>query len=461
MRSRYLLVCALLALTSAPALAQRSLTADGVIEEDFSAYRGTGLDPGGTDGRLDSDEWRFDGGSAESTSDFGDTVVYTMPAAAPAGVLGQRTDPGSRTSGGVYAYVVGTDDFALGIKPTGPLFTPGTIHFRFTNGTGAPITSLDVSFDFLVFNNQPRGQAFVAELRVGDDSAEIFSTVTPAEADPAPVTWTRQTVRATLDLDATPIADGATVELVWSTDDATGSGSRDALAIDNLVIATTRCGNGIISEGDVCDDGNTVTETACPYGEATCTLCNADCSMELELMGGVCGDGTVDTPDEQCDEGDTPRTACDYGTMTCTGCNTDCEEIELMGPYCGDSIVQEAEGEECDPPGETCSATCQTIAPGEDGGVGDAGVDGGPMDGGVEEDAGVDEDASVPADASVPPDAAITTDASTPADGGVGVDAGGTEEDSGGCGCSTPGRSGLPSLLVLGLFVGMALRRRR
>lgn len=443
MRSRFLLVCALLALVSVPASAQQSLTADGVIEEDFSAYRGLGLDPAGTEGRLASDDWRFEGGNAASTSAYGDTVIDT--------VLGLGDNNGTAGTGGVYAYVVDTDDHALGVKPTGSLFTPGTIHFRFTNGTGAAIAALDVSFDFLVYNNQPRSQSFMAELHVGTDITPIYSTMTAEASDPAPVTWTRVTVEETLDLSATPIAAGATVELVWTTDDASGSGSRDALAIDNLRIALPTCGNGVVDAGEVCDDGNIVTETECPYGEATCTLCNADCSMELELTGGVCGDGTVDAPDEACDEGETPATACAYGTMTCTGCNTECEEVDLTGPYCGDGIVQDAEGEECDPPGETCSATCETIAPGEDGGMPDAGVDGGPID----TDGGIAEDASVPVDGGGPIDAAVGTD------GGARVDAGPTEEDSGGCGCTTPGRSGLPSLLVMGLFLGMALRRRR
>ena len=33
------------------------------------------------------------------------------------------------------------------------------------------------------------------------------------------------------------------------------------------------CGNGALDENETCDDGNTTAETACTYGNATCTTC--------------------------------------------------------------------------------------------------------------------------------------------------------------------------------------------
>ncbi len=57
----------------------------------------------------------------------------------------------------------------------------------------------------------------------------------------------------------------------------------------------------------------------------------------ISVCRSVCGDGIV-TPDEACDLGTGNNTGA-YG-----GCNPDC----TMAPYCGDSIVQAANGEQCD-----------------------------------------------------------------------------------------------------------------
>ncbi len=57
----------------------------------------------------------------------------------------------------------------------------------------------------------------------------------------------------------------------------------------------------------------------------------------ISVCKSVCGDGIV-TPDEACDLGAANNTGA-YG-----GCNPDC----TMGPYCGDSVVQAADGEQCD-----------------------------------------------------------------------------------------------------------------
>jgi len=65
------------------------------------------------------------------------------------------------------------------------------------------------------------------------------------------------------------------------------------------------CGNGTVEAGEVCDDGNTINETQCPYGEpgGVCTLCDATCQIVLNLNGPFCGDATPDSPFEQCDDG--------------------------------------------------------------------------------------------------------------------------------------------------------------
>ncbi len=71
------------------------------------------------------------------------------------------------------------------------------------------------------------------------------------------------------------------------------------------------CGDDKVEAGEACDDGNTVDETACPYGTANCTSCNATCTGRLDLTGLYCGDGVV-SQSEVCDDGNTsPCGTCD------------------------------------------------------------------------------------------------------------------------------------------------------
>ena len=79
------------------------------------------------------------------------------------------------------------------------------------------------------------------------------------------------------------------------------------------------CGDGIINAGsEVCDDGNTVTETSCPYGTTSCTRCSATCDATLSLTGGYCGDG-VTNGSEACD---------DRNAQACGTCSATCAEAQ-------------------------------------------------------------------------------------------------------------------------------------
>jgi len=98
------------------------------------------------------------------------------------------------------------------------------------------------------------------------------------------------------------------------------------------------CGNGIVEEGEVCDDGNIVSNDGC----------SGRCESEEK-----CGDGAVQAAmGEICDDGN------DDNTDTC---RNDCQP-----PKCGDGFVQP--GEVCDDgnilDGDRCPANCQ-IADGE------------------------------------------------------------------------------------------------
>lgn len=101
---------------------------------------------------------------------------------------------------------------------------------------------------------------------------------------------------------------------------------------------TVACGNGVKEGSEVCDDGDTMTETAadCTGYNTTCTFCNAGCTAELTFVGPHCGDGTCNGSEtnlscpndcsalcgngirsliEACDDGD---------TMSNDGCSSSC-----------------------------------------------------------------------------------------------------------------------------------------
>jgi fibro-slime domain-containing protein len=107
-----------------------------------------------------------------------------------------------------------------------------------------------------------------------------------------------------------------------------------------------RCGDGKVQTeyGEQCDLGPNNNNGA--YGG-----CTSQCQS-----AGYCGDGQVQMPQEQCDDGANDGTYghCGDPTMPLPNC--------LLGPRCGDGIVQDQYGEECEPTSSNdpnCTAACK------------------------------------------------------------------------------------------------------
>jgi cysteine-rich repeat protein len=126
----------------------------------------------------------------------------------------------------------------------------------------------------------------------------------------------------------------------------------------------TLCANGVLDDGEACDDGNYENHDTCNWdcqlprcgdgfqdGDETCDDsnnfpddgCAANCGVE------ACGNGVIDGADEQCDAG------ADNGTTDC-GCRTDCLFAEA-GAACGDDDACNG-ADSCDGQG-----ACDTAAP--------------------------------------------------------------------------------------------------
>jgi cysteine-rich repeat protein len=83
---------------------------------------------------------------------------------------------------------------------------------------------------------------------------------------------------------------------------------------------SARCGDGIVSDGEACDDGNRVNQ-----GDG--------CDNKCQASG--CGNGVVEAP-ETCDDGNR-----DDGDACPSSC---------VRPICGDGVVASDQGEVCDGP---------------------------------------------------------------------------------------------------------------
>ena len=144
---------------------------------------------------------------------------------------------------------------------------------------------------------------------------------------------------------------------------STGSGGRivDAGGVDLPSTISMTCGNGMIDDGEKCDDGNKVG------GDGCTPLCQIEKGWICQTVGqpctrnNICGDSILTAP-EACDDGN---------KNSGDGCSSDCLKVDtgwrcpVPGkpciPICGDGVIEGSE--KCDDSntanGDGCSSTCQ------------------------------------------------------------------------------------------------------
>lgn len=199
----------------------------------FDTYRGEGLAPGGPPGSLDSTRWQVEG-----LSD-GDSLPGGRHTG---GDFARGTSPGGVSSGGLYAFLVDpvapVPDHALGVQPTASDGTPGAFTLRIVNPLAEIVRGVVVLFEYWFLNDG--GRAMSAELQWASDSSPGFSPVigsalvTPRAAD-AVASWAVDARRVTVE--GMAVRPGETLRLRWAFDEVPGgSGSRDELAIDDVLV---------------------------------------------------------------------------------------------------------------------------------------------------------------------------------------------------------------------------------
>lgn len=223
---------------------------------------------------------------------------------------------------------------------------------------------------------------------------------------------TNNTLVRTIDLN---LEHGKIYEIIVFQAERNSCESNYRLELKNFQLAksvcTPRCGDGILTADEECDDGDELNTPTPEYGKCT-TSCelgpfcgdgvkngDEECDNGVNISGWgdtdpnacapgckavpTCGDGQLDPGFEECDNGQN-NVASGYGECTteCTvgafcgdgvrdtehgetcddgvndgqygSCNPDC----TPGPRCGDGIVQSEWGEQCDGQAN-CSDTCR------------------------------------------------------------------------------------------------------
>lgn len=196
------------------------------ITTDFTGFDGSGFDATPAAGQLSSNVWAVTGLSDGDLA-FGATNTT--------GDYARGASAGGVTSGGVYSFDNGTGA-SFGVQPTGSDYSPGTITMRMVNNTGAIITDLVVSYDISVLNNGDRANSWNFSNSADDITYSPQNTVdftSPEALDAAPA-WS--STNRSITLTGVNIAAGANYYIRWSSDDVSGSGSRDEIALDNISI---------------------------------------------------------------------------------------------------------------------------------------------------------------------------------------------------------------------------------
>ncbi|MGZ3419032.1 MAG: DUF4215 domain-containing protein [Polyangiales bacterium] len=126
------------------------------------------------------------------------------------------------------------------------------------------------------------------------------------------------------------------------------------------VCASANCGNGTLEAGEDCDFG---------AGNGPGTGCEKSCKFSCTKSPDSCSDGNACNGTETCGNvtvGGKTGQKCSAGTplAACAACGTGgvCVAGACKSSTCGDSCLDAAKGETCDPPAAgTCSATCTKI----------------------------------------------------------------------------------------------------
>lgn len=191
---------------------------------DFTGFTGSGFQPGGGAGLLNSDDWSVLGCS-DGDLDFGGTVL--------SGDLAKGSTGGLVISGGIYGVDIAGNQ-GLMVQPTADDFTPGSFILKLINNTGSEIGQLDIAYTIYVLNDAGRANSFNFSYSFDN----VVYTDIPAlnYTSPEAIDFTPYLTIQSTSLIGLAIPDGNLFFIRWTSDDVSGGGSRDEFAIDDISI---------------------------------------------------------------------------------------------------------------------------------------------------------------------------------------------------------------------------------
>ncbi len=216
---------------------------------------GSGFNTTPAAGHLDGDAWATSGMSYGSKG-FG--------ASSTTGDHARGTSVTS-TTGGFYAFDIGSGDIVLGITPGGSDWTPGTLTLKISNNTGVTLSSLSITYDVCEYNSQPRSNSVNFSHSADNSSYTNIGALDYAstEAASGSPTWVSSTKTTTIS--GLTWADGSDYFVRWTGNDVSGSGSRDRFGLNDIIISATGSAEpeiNIIGNSTTIADGDAIPTPA-------------------------------------------------------------------------------------------------------------------------------------------------------------------------------------------------------
>lgn len=214
-----------------------------VLNVNVGVFAGDGFHHEPGIGQLDSDAWAIEGLSDGDLS-FGNIEIN--------GDFARGSSTGGETSGGIYSFEVALNNHALGFQAIGNDLTPGNITLKIRNSSGFTLERLKFAYTLWVLNDEDRGNTI--EIKYSTDDINYsnipgsdFASISLADFSPI---W--QSNSFEFNIENLNILPDDFLYIKWSTDDATGIGSRDEFAIDDISL---RISNSLcLSEAFYLDD---------------------------------------------------------------------------------------------------------------------------------------------------------------------------------------------------------------
>jgi trimeric autotransporter adhesin len=200
-------------------------TVEGVNNDTFN---GGGINTAPGLGELNSNAWAFTGFSDGAIAFGGQSVEESDS-------YENGTSDGGVIDGGLYAFEVSPDNFAMGFQPATGNFAPGSVTLRFQNQTAATVNSISIGYKVYVYNDAAGSNSLNFSHSSNNatyTSVTALDHATPGAADAVPG-W--KAYYKVVTITGLSLASNAYYYVRWN--GATVSGSVfDEVAIDDIVI---------------------------------------------------------------------------------------------------------------------------------------------------------------------------------------------------------------------------------